>query len=228
MSKEHRNGDFIAKPFHPFARYLPLNFVLKFKKGKCFLKISKPTSKCLTVKADTALGCVPLELVRNLSQCTNTVTYLHIDIDDSIAMCSMKMSECPIYQSIGNDPDINHSHTCQDLNNHTPQSLDYPTCAETLHMPKGNLHNFNNTGSKYKNQFNDHQHQIMMKDYYYHNQDKMTPDEIRELKIKTVSYLSSDDIRLSMSDRNIVTKELDLNTDFVLSDSDKQSIKDFY
>ncbi len=31
-----------------------------------------------------------------------------------------------------------------------------------------------------------------------------------------------------MSDRNIVRKELDLNTDSVLSDSDKQSISDFY
>ncbi len=31
-----------------------------------------------------------------------------------------------------------------------------------------------------------------------------------------------------MSDRNIVRKELDLNTDPVLSDSNKQSIRDFY
>ncbi len=67
-----------------------------------------------------------------------------------------------------------------------------------------------------------------MKDYYTHNQDKMTLDEIRELKIKTFPYLSSDDVCLSMSDRNIVRKELDLNTDYVLSDSDKQSIRDCY
>ncbi len=60
-----------------------------------------------------------------------------------------------------NDPNILHSHTCHDLYNHTPQSLDYP------------------------NQFNDDQHEIMMKDYYKHNQDKMTPDQIRELKLKT-------------------------------------------
>ncbi len=31
-----------------------------------------------------------------------------------------------------------------------------------------------------------------------------------------------------MSDRNIVRKELDLNTDTLLSDSEKQSIWDFY
>ncbi len=35
-------------------------------------------------------------------------------------------------------------------------------------------------------------------------------------------------MHLSLSDRNIVRKELDLNTDSVLSDSDKQSIRDFY
>ncbi len=40
--------------------------------------------------------------------------------------------------------------------------------------------------------------------------------------------MSNDDICLSMSDRNIVRKELDLNTDSVLSDNDKQSIRDFY
>ncbi len=42
-----------------------------------------------------------------------------------------------------------------------------------------------------------------MKDYYKHNQDKMTPEEIRELKIKTFPYLSNDDIFLSKSDSNI-------------------------
>ncbi len=91
--------------------------------------------------------------------------------------------------------------------NHTLQSHDYPTCAESLHMPKGNFQNVNNTGKKYKNQFNDHQHEIIMKDYYNHNQDKMTPDEIREFTIKTFPYLSSNYLRLSMPDRNIVRKE---------------------
>ncbi len=66
-----------------------------------------------------------------------------------------------------------------------------------------------------------------MRDYYSHNQDKMSPAQIRELKIKTFTYLS-DDVRLSMSDRNIIRKELDLNTDSVLSDTDRQSICDFF
>ncbi len=94
-------------------------------------------------------------------------------------------------------------------------------------MPKGQTY-YNKYGRKYDNQFNDHQHEIMMKDYYKHNLDKMTPADIRESKSKTFLYLSIDDILLSMSDRNIVRKELDLDTDSVLTDNDKQSIRDFY
>ncbi len=94
-------------------------------------------------------------------------------------------------------------------------------------MPKGHIYH-NNHGRKYDNQFNIHQHEIMMKDYNKYNEDKMTPADIRELKTKTFPYLSNDDISLRMSDRNIVRKELDLDTDSVLTDNDKQSIRDFY
>ncbi len=227
LPKELRNGDFIAKLFRPFTSYVPLNFMLQFRKGQSLLKISHPTSNGLTIKADTALCCVAFELVQNLSQCSNTVTHLHQDIDGSNAMCSLKMSDCPIHQSMGKDPDIAHSHTCHDLYNHTPQSHDFPTCADSMHMSKSNAYH-NNHGRRYKNQFNDHQYENMMRDYYKHNQDMITSDEIRELKIKTFPYLSIDDVRLSMSDRNIVRKELDLNTDSVLHDNDKQSIRDFF
>ncbi len=41
----------------------------------------------------------------------------------------------------------------------------------------------------------------------------MTPDQIRQLKVQTVLYLNSGDVCLSLSDRNIVRKKLDLNTD---------------
>ncbi len=137
------------------------------------------------------------------------------------------MSECPIHQSMGKDSDITHSHTCHILYNRTPQSHDYPTCADSMQMPKSHTYH-NNYGRKYDNQFNDHQHEIMMKDYYKHNQDKMTPADIRELKSKTFLYLSNDEVRLSMSDMNIVRKELDLDTDSVLTVNDKQSIRDFH
>ncbi len=133
----------------------------------------------------------------------------------------------PSYQYMGKDSDITHSCTCHILYNHTPQSSDYPTCAVRIKMPKGNIYH-NKYSRKYDNQLNDHQHKIMMKDCYRHNRNKMTPADNRELKSKTFPYLSNDDICLNMSDRDIVRKELDLETDSVLNDNDKQSIKDFY
>ncbi len=48
------------------------------------------------------------------------------------------------------------------------------------------------------------------------------------LKVKTFSYPGDDDVRLSMSDRNIIRKEIDLDTDSVLSGADKHSICDFF
>ncbi len=67
-----------------------------------------------------------------------------------------------------------------------------------------------------------------MREYHKYNQDKITADDIRKLKCKTFPYLSNDDVRLNMSDRNIIRKEFDLDTDSVLSDTDKQSIRDFF
>ncbi len=146
-------------------------------------------------------------------------------MDGSSAMCSLSMSACPINHMFGIVPDIAHSRTCQKPYNHTPQSHDYPTCAESLHMSKNCFHrNYHNDVNS--NEFIDNQHEIMMKDCYSHNQNKMSPAQIRELKVKTFPYLSDDDVRLSMSDRNIIRKELDLNTDSVLSDTDKYSIRD--
>ncbi len=99
--------------------------------------------------------------------------------------------------------------------------------AESKYMPRGNVdHNFYSNGPN--DDFNDNQHERMMKDYCSHNQDKMTTSQIRELKSKTFPYLSHDDVRLSMSNRNIVRKELDLDTDSVLSGTDKQSIRDIF
>ncbi len=140
LPKQLGNGDFVTKPFCPFSNYLPLNFMLQFKKGNSYLKIANPTSKGLTRKTGTALGCVSFELILNLSQCANTITHLHQDMDGSSAMCSLSMSACPINHQLGIEPDIAHSRTCQKSYNHTPQSLNYPTCAESLHMLKKCFH----------------------------------------------------------------------------------------
>ncbi len=123
-------------------------------------------------------------------------------------------------------PDIAHSSAYHNPYNHTPQSHDYPSCAESLHMSK-HCHHHEYQNNTYSNEFIDNQHEPMMKDYYSHNQDKMSPAQIRELKVKTFPYLSDDNVRLSMSDRNINKKELDLYTDSVLSGTKKHSISDF-
>ncbi len=94
-------------------------------------------------------------------------------------------------------------------------------------MPRGNAdHNF--YSKAHDNQFDDNQHELMMKNYYSYNQDKMTTAQIRDLKVKTFPYLSDVDVRLCMYDRNIVRKELDLDTDSVLAVNDKWSISDFF
>ncbi len=68
----------------------------------------------------------------------------------------------------------------------------------------------------------------MMKDDYSYNQDKMTVTQIKELKVRKFPYLSHDDLKLCMYDRNIVRKMLDLVTDSILSGNDKRSIRDFF
>ncbi len=137
------------------------------------------------------------------------------------------MSACPINHMLGIVPDIAHSCTYHSPYNHTPQSHDHLTCAESLHMPK-HCHHLKYQNNSHSNEFIDNQHELMMKDYYSHNQDKMSPTQIRELKVQTFPYLSDDDVRLSMSDRNIIKKELDLDTDSVLSGTDKHSILDLF
>ncbi len=99
LPKQLRNGDFVAKQFCPFSIYLPLNFMLQFKKGKSYLKITNTTSKCLTIKAGTALGYVSFELIQDLSQCIITTANLHQDLDRSSDMC--RVSYCP---QAGNSP----------------------------------------------------------------------------------------------------------------------------
>ncbi len=125
------------------------------------------------------------------------------------------------------DPNSAHCHSCQNPYNHTPQSHDYLSCAESLHLPKGNVHH-NYYSNAHNHDFNENQHELMMKDDYSYNQDKMTVTQIKELKVRKFPYLSHDDLKLCMSDRNIVRKMLDLVTDSILSGNDKRSIRDFF
>ncbi len=61
LPKELRNGDFVSRPFHPYSKYLPLTFMLQFRKGRSFIRIANSTSRDLTIKPNTPLGCVSFE-----------------------------------------------------------------------------------------------------------------------------------------------------------------------
>ncbi len=99
-------------------------------------------------------------------------------MDGSHAMCSLSKSACTIHHPLGVDTDDVHSCTCQKPYNHTPQSLDYPSCAESLHLPRGNVHH-NYRSDADNRDFNENQHELMMKDYYSYIQDKMRAAQIR-------------------------------------------------
>ncbi len=189
------------------------------RRRKAISKIANPTFKGLSIKAGTALRCVSFELIHVLSHGVNTITPLHQDMDVSSAMCSLSMSACPINHMLGLVPDIAHSRTYQSLYNHTHNHM------TTLLVRKYHHHKYQN--NTHSNEFIDNQLELMMKDYYSHNQDKISRAQIRELKVKTFPYLSDDDVKLSMSDRNIIRKALVLDTDYVLSVTDKHSIHDF-
>ncbi len=56
----------------------------------------------------------------------------------------------------------------------------------------------------------------------------MNNSEIKKLKLKTFPYLDKTDVRLDISDRSIVQRELDLTTDSVLTEHEKADIVDFF
>ncbi len=129
--------------------------------------------------------------------------------------------------AVGSDSDKAHLSKHYTSHSHTIQSYDFPTCAESENICMSNSDR--NSFSKDKNtEFNENEHDKIMKNYHKHNQDKMTAQQIRELKCKTFPYLSQDDVTLNMSHKNIIRKELDLDTDSVLSGTDKQSIRDLF
>ncbi len=140
--------------------------MLQFKKGKSYLKIENPTSKGLTIKAGTALGCVNFKLIRDLSQCANTITHLHQDIDGSSAMCSLSRSACTINHALGIDPHIAHSRTCQKAYNHTPQSLDYLS-RKSAHVKKKSANIYRSLQFYTVDEANRHQLHIDYNPYIY-------------------------------------------------------------
>ncbi len=75
--------------------------MLQFKKAKSYLKIANPTSHAITIKANTSLGSVSFELIRDLSQSANTIAHIHQDMYSSCAMCDLNISASPYYATNG-------------------------------------------------------------------------------------------------------------------------------
>ncbi len=67
-----------------------------------------------------------------------------------------------------------------------------------------------------------------MKHYFTIDQDHMKSSDIRKLKMHTLPYLDKNYVRLDMSDRSIVQRELDLTTDSVLPDKNKSVVVDLF
>ncbi len=81
--------------------------------------------------------------------CSNTITHLHHDLNGCSAMCSLRMTDCPIHQSM--------IHTITSHNHLTTLPMQ-KACICPKAMPTITI-------IDYQNQFDDHQHEIMMKDY---------------------------------------------------------------
>ncbi len=98
---------------------------------------------------------------------------MHQDMDGSCAICCLNISACPIMQPMGSDTDKEPHSKQHTSHSHTPQSYDFPTCAESKHICMSN--SGNNSFSNDKNaEFNENHHEKMMRDYHKYNQDKMT------------------------------------------------------
>ncbi len=78
-------------------------------------------------------------------------------------------------------------------------------------------------------EFNENQHENMMKDYHKYNQDKITAQQVLELKCKTFPYLSKE---ISSVKNWILTRIqsylAQTNTDSVLSGTDKNQLEIFF
>ncbi len=108
-----------------------------------------------------SLGNVSFNLTHNVSDCNNSITHFHTNIDGSFAMCSKKVSDCPIHQTMEDGHASTNTSHCQNLYNHGTQSHDQYTTAQNQYMYKHN--NYKTYTNKHKNvaHFDENQHEII-------------------------------------------------------------------
>ncbi len=209
LPKAVRNGDYIARTFRPFLNYFPNSFMCKFTKGMSYITLSNPTGKALNLKGGTCIGSITFETVQNLNAEKNYIRHYHVDLDRGIAFCRCSKDKCPIVNCKPQQDGIAHgSQTGLSMRN----ASQYKRKANVSDVTDDEVSSYD----------------LVMRDYYSHDQDNMTTAEIYALKCKTFPYLEKSDVRLKMSDRVIIEKELDFVTDSVLSEADRVKVKDFY
>jgi hypothetical protein len=243
LPKHLRDGEFLCRAFRPFIKNLPESFILKFTKGKSFLKIANPTSKSQLILSNTALGSVNFTLTKNITRDQNIITHYHTDLDRSVSFCTMAMDQCPILSE--NVMKTNFPTTCTSDNTHVngtsiedrtqgnvPQYDTKYTYSSDIPICPSYGQSFMNFGvcqpsQSYSGQTTESL-QSILEHYYKCDQDNMTTSQIYDLKRKTFPYLPSDDLRLKLSDKVIIEKDLDLHTDTVLTATDRETVKDLF
>jgi hypothetical protein len=210
LPKTLRTGTFFGKSFRPFKHLMPDSFILSFTKGYSNIRLSNTTSKMIFVKGGTSIGSIMFDLMQTLVTPDQIQTHFHQDFDGSISFCT-------------NDPDNCEITTSQEIKSNS-----------FTHNTPVNMHGNNySTAFEYRpqksrNSILAEQYEGIMTDYYEYDQENMSVSEISKLKLKTFPYLDPTDIRLEMTDKSIINKELNLTENSVLKPEDIPKIQDFF
>lgn len=197
-----KSGSYTCRPFRPFSNLLPSMFQLQFKCNNSKLRLCNTTSSTVKIKPGTPIGYLMVDFWQSNSF---PVCHLHQDLDGSVAFC------------MGSNSD-----QCNAMSGQSQNDSNNSTCnsTSTFYVP--------NENAALAHDKKDIELENTMRMYYEHDQDKMTPSDIKQLKLKTFPFLSKNDIRLTMTDRMIIERELDLSTDSVLTDADRSSVRQFF
>ncbi len=155
LPKALRNGDFIAKTFRRFLNYFANSFMCMFTKGVSYITVTNPTKKSLSLKGGTGIGSITFETVQNLNAEKNNISHYHVDLDGGIAFCGYSKDVCPIVN-------------CKTQQGTTRESSQASSSMYNTNQYRRKCNDGNVTDKEVLT------HDLVMSDYYAHDQDKMT------------------------------------------------------
>ena len=206
-----KGSDMLCRSFMPFSKYLPELFKLQFRRGYSIIRIANPTKRPMTLRANEVIGSVSLDLADRFNHSVTIASHSHEDIDGTIVLCSHDLKTCPLTQ---------HSSHHEPLEPY--MSHDYNIVPKRI--AEVNAHQLNDGSSPFVSPLAE-----KIARYQNIDQSKMTTEEIYKLKRYTFPYLDHDDVRLSLPDKTIIERELDLTTDSVLTPDQRPMVgKLFY